>query len=228
MKKILLFLFLLPALPVILSAQSNTPGNGEEPAAVEFGVKGTLSLPSFFWLEDLSWNQVTMFALQGGFWGHAAFNITEEFAIQAEIGYCGKGASLDASDGSIKWYFDYLEIPVWLKWSVRTPESAFWLGAGGYYGYCLGGRYTFNVPGSEWNSAGAMTIGSREIISEIRQHDAGLIFIIGGEENNIEYEIKFPVGLIPAIAFTPEDQISYGGYRKALNSGIMLCIGYKF
>ncbi len=227
--KISLSILLLLLYTQALSAEDLMESGPDQPAFFEAELKAALSLPSFFWLEDNSWNSVTMFALQGAAWACAEFNITDEIAVQVEAGYNGKGASLDASDGSLKWRFHYLELPVWLKRNYTFSETEnFWLGGGGYYSYFLGGSYKFDVPGSEWNGNGNITIGEEEIITEARRHDAGLLFSAGYEAGHLVYEFRFPVSVTSALAFTPEDENTYGGYRKAFNSGILLCIGYKF
>ncbi|HAK46649.1 MAG TPA: hypothetical protein DCO79_12120 [Spirochaeta sp.] len=200
----------------------------EHQLLLEFEFKAALSLPSYFWLEDNSWNSLTMFTIQGAAWAGAAVNVSEDFAIVFEAGYNGKGASLDASDGSLKWRFHYLEFPVWVKKSFSVGTNSAWLGAGGYYGYCLGGTYNFNVPGTEWNSRGNMSIGDEELITEMRRHDAGLLFSAGSRQGRLLYEIRFPISVIPALSFTPEDEINYGGYRRALNSGFLIAVGYSF
>ena len=220
MKKIILLLITALSLSLPAAAQN-------EKSLFEFGVKAGLSLPSFFWLEDAGWNGVTMFAFQGAAWGYSEIKITDTLSIQAELGYNGKGASLDASDGSLKWFFNYIEVPVWFKWIFREPETDYWVGAGGYYGYFFGGLYDFDVANSEWIGSGKLTSGDSEIITEIRRHDFGLLFTAGYENGNFVYEFRFPFGLFPVLAFTPQDP-SFGGYRKALNSGVMLCIGYSF
>ena len=221
---LLMLLFTQP-----LTAQNPAEKDRDQDAFFEAELKAALSLPSFFWLEDNSWNSVTMFALQGAAWACAVFNITDEIAVQVEAGYNGKGATLDASDGSLKWRFHYLDLPVWLKRNYTVSETEnFWLGGGGYYSYFLGGSYKFDVPGSEWLGTGSITTGDDEIITEVRRHDFGILFSAGYETGNIVYEFRFPVSVTSALAFTPEDENTYGGYRKALNSGILLCIGYKF
>ena len=230
MRKILVLIVFFALLSSTQSLFSQNTGNNgiEEPTIFEFGVKGALSLPSFFWLEDNSWNGATMFLLQGAAWAYSTINISEDIGIQLEAGYCGKGASLDASDGSLKWRFHYIEIPLLVKWMFRESHMNFWVGSGGYYSYFLGGTYNFDVPGSEWTGKGKLTTGNNEIITEIRQHDIGLLFTAGYASGKFIYELRFPIGLTPVLAFTPEDQITYGRYRKALNSGLMFSVGYRF
>ncbi len=104
-----------------------------EPRLMEFGVKGGLALPSFFWTGDSSWNDSTMFAIQGEVYAYGSVNVTPGFGIEVDGGYRGKGCSVDASDGHVHWYMDYLELPVWAKWS--SPISRDFRVYGGVGGY---------------------------------------------------------------------------------------------
>jgi hypothetical protein len=200
-----------------------------EPVSLfDFGLKAAVSLPSFFWLEDLSWNGATLTAIMPAAWAFAAINVTEVLSVQLEVGYEGKGANISASDGNLLWLFNYFEIPVLAKYSVSTsPSSSIWVAGGGYFAAFLGGVYKFEVPGTEWVGTGSLSTGTLKQVTEIRPYDYGLVLSLGVRNGNILYEFRFPFGLVPALEFTPADT-SFGGYREAINSGLLFSIGYQF
>jgi len=205
-------------------------GTGEAAAPVSlfnFGIKAALSLPSYIWFEDLSWNGATSVAAMPAGWVFGAINFTKELSVQIEAGYAGKGARISASDGKLIWRFNYFEVPLLIKYNLDTGSSAAWIAGGGYVATFLGGTYQFDVPESEWNGKGALSTGPLEIVTEIRPYDYGLMLTIGYEIGKLFYEIRFPFGLSPVLAFTPADS-EFGGYRRAINSGFSFCLGYKF
>ena len=111
---------------------------------LDFGVKGGLSLPTFFWTGDNSWNDVTNFAIQGEAYAFACVNVNPRFGVEIEAGYRGKGCSVDASDGYVHWYMDYLEVPVWAKFSAPMGRNlSLYGGIGGYAAWFLGRSIQF-------------------------------------------------------------------------------------
>lgn len=220
-------LLILLVLSVMNVYADNEPAPGPPPL-FDFGVKAALVLPSYIWVEDLSWNQVTETAIMPAAYLFGAINITDSISVQIEAGYEGKGANIDATDGNLLWLFNYVEIPVMIKYTVRASTLEAWVAGGGYYAMFLGGVYDFDVPGSEWEEkSGSLTTGAQEIVTEIRPHDFGLVLSAGGKFGNLLYELRMPFGLSPVLAFTPADS-DFGGYRKAVNSGVMFFVGYQF
>ena len=211
-----------------LFAQSEEKQLSEEASLLDFGLKTAVSLPSFFWFEDNSWNNATGTGVMPAAWAFVAVNFTDAVSLQIEAGYNGKGCYVKASDGKLLWWFSYLEMPVMIKYSVSLSSvSQFWIAGGGYFARFLGGRYKFDVPGSEWIGRGTLSTGTAEKVTEIRPYDYGLLLSAGSMNGNFVYEFRFPFGLTPVLAFTPADG-DYGGYRMAVNSGFLLSVGYQF
>ncbi len=195
--------------------------------SVDFGVKGALALPSFFWTGDTGWNPVTETGIWFAGWAYSSIDLVEGVSLQVEAGYAGKGCRLDASDGSMLWLTHYLEVPAWLKFSYSDPDFSVYAGVGGYYAWFLGGTYDFDVSGSEWIGSGDLTQGSGEGATIVRPYDFGLLFTLGWEIGQTVYEFRLPIALMPSIEFTPLDPYSFGDYRGALNSGIYIGVGYR-
>jgi len=190
-------------------------------------VKGGLALPSFFWTGDSDWNQATMFAIQGEAYVYSCLNLSSTFGVELEAGYRGKGCSVDASDGYAHWYMDYLEVPLWAKWSVREGANlAFYGGLGGYAAWFLGGRYDFSTGVSGLDGSGRLISGTADDPTVVRPFDCGALLVAGGESNKICLEFRFSVSFIPSLEFTPPS--TFGGERGALNGGIDLLVGYRF
>ena len=211
----------------IASALAEEEPSSKSTSIFDFGLKAAVSLPSFFWFEDLSWNQATSTAIMPAGWAFVSVNITQNLAIQLEAGYEGKGANISASDGSLLWLFSYFEVPVMVKYTVNSPSLVVWVAGGGYFATFLGGVYKFDVPETEWVGSGSLSTGTLKQVTEIRPYDYGLVLSLGIKKGNLLYEFRFPFGLIPVLAFTPAD-VDFGGYREAVNSGLLFCIGYQF
>lgn len=196
------------------------------PVYVDFGVKGALALPSFFWTGDDGWNSVTETGIWAAGWAYSSIGFVEGVSLQVEAGYAGKGSRLDASDGSMIWLTHYLELPAWLKFSYSGSDFLLNAGVGGYFAWFLGGTYDFKVPASEWLGSGDLTRGSGEGATIVRPYDYGLLFTLGWEIGQTVFEFRLPVALMASIEFTPLDP-SFGDFRGALNSGIYMGVGYR-
>ena len=61
------------------------------------------------------------------------------------MGYPGRGASIEATEEYAHWYFNYLEVPLWLKFSERSEGLDVYYGAGGYIAWMLTGDYDCNA-----------------------------------------------------------------------------------
>ncbi len=221
-----------PSLPVILlvaavlSAGAPLVAQGISPRLLDFGVKGGLALPSFFWTGDAGWNQSTVFALQGEAYAYACANLQPDFGIEVEAGYRGKGCSVEASDGHAKWYMDYFEVPLWAKWSARMDEnSSFYGGIGGYMAWFLGGRYDFSTGVSGLDGVGKLSKGTAGDVTVVRPLDYGFLLVAGGEAGRMTFEGRFSVSIVKSMEFAPPSE--FGGARGALNSGIDLIAGYR-
>jgi len=209
----------------IMNVQAEDEQSAERGPLFNFGVKGGVSLPSFYWLEDMSWNNVTVTGIMPAAWAFAAVAVTDTLAIQIEAGYDGKGCLVDAEDGRLLWKFNYVEIPVMAVTSiVLSSDFTVLFSGGGYFAKFLGGRYNFDVPESEWMGHGELSTGNVEKITEIRPYEYGLLIGVGIRNRHFLYEFRFPFGVTPSLAFTPADSI-YGGYRRALNTGFVLAVG---
>jgi hypothetical protein len=209
-----------------LGTSASLAAQAGEPRLLDFSVKGGLSLPTFFWTGDNSWNDVTMFALQGEAYAYGSVNITPGFGVEVDAGYRGKGCSVDASDGYAHWYMDYLELPVWAKWSSRVGQRfSAYAGVGGYLAWCLGGRYDFSTEVSGLDGAGRLTVGTADDVTVVRPMDYGVLFVVGGESRHMLFEVRFSVSVVPSMEFTPPP--TFGDARGSLNSGIDLLLGYR-
>lgn len=203
------------------AAQAGAPGR------FEFGVKGGLALPSFFWTGDAGWNQSTMFAFQGAAYGYACANFSGALALQVEAGYAGKGCSVDASDGYARWYMDYVDVPVWVKFSMREGRgNNYYGGLGGYFSYFLGGRYDFSTGEPGLDGKGSLTSGTAESPTVVRPRDFGALLVCGVEGDHLIVEFRMPIAVVNSMEFTPPSV--FGDARGSLNSGIAILVGYRF
>jgi hypothetical protein len=219
--RVFVVVFFVAALSLPAVSQSDTPKQ------FEVGVKGGLALPAFFWTGDDYWNPVTMFAFQGAAYGYACLNFSSSFALQVEAGYKGKGCNVDASDGHARWYMDYIEVPLWAKWSMREgANSNFYGGLGAYAAYFLGGRYDFSTGEPGLDGSGTLVRGTEETPTTVRPLDFGIVLICGMEAQRYIFEIRMPIGVVRSMQFTPPPV--FGGPRGTLNSGIDLLVGYRF
>jgi hypothetical protein len=198
----------------------------DAPRFLDFGIKGGLSLPTFFWTGDDSWNQVTYFAVQGEAYAFACANLNPRFGIEIDAGYHGKGCSVDASDGYVHWYMDYFEVPVWAKWSARVGRKlSVYGGIGGYAAWFLGGRYDFSTGVSGLDGSGSLSGGTADDPTVVRPQDYGVLLVGGVQTGGVIFELRFSVSVVPSLEFTPPPD--FGDARGSLNSGIDLLIGYS-
>ena len=203
------------------------PRNSALRRPLDFGVKGGLSLPTFFWTGDNSWNDVTNFAIQGEAYAFACVNVNPRFGVEIEAGYRGKGCSVDASDGYVHWYMDYLEVPVWAKFSAPMGRNlSLYGGIGGYAAWFLGGRYNFSTGVSGLNGSGSLSGGTTDDPTVVRPQDYGVLLVGGVQLGRVLFELRFSVSVVPSLEFTPPPDVG-GDARGALNSGIDLLIGYS-
>ncbi len=81
------------------------------------------------------------------------FAFTENLSLQTEFLYSRKGHKLtlnkDTTDysqeGTYKYILDYIEVPVLLKASFGPSEVRFFLNAGPYWGYWMGGKSKYKL-----------------------------------------------------------------------------------
>lgn len=194
---------------------------------LDFGVKGGLALPSFFWTGDDSWNDMTYFAVQGEAYLFACANLSPSFGIEVEAGYRGKGCVVSDDYGNYaKWYMDYLEMPVWAKWTMRVPSGiGIYGGLGAYAAYFVGGRYDFSTGEEGLDGSGSLTSGDTDSTTVVRPFDLGAILVVGMESRHWMGEMRFSIGFLKSMDFTPPPD--FGGERGTLNSGIDFLVGYK-
>jgi hypothetical protein len=194
---------------------------------VELTLKGALDLPSFYWSGSKAWNNATQMGIGGGAWAGVDFNLRDDFGIQVEFGYAGRGCKIDGPDGELNWVSHYLELPVWAFFRYADPNMAAYIGIGAYLALFLGGSYDFNVPGSEFTGQGSLATGDTQDATTFRSWDYGLLFTLGFEYQRFIFELRVPLGLAPVVEFTPANKL-YGGFRSASNAGLAIAIGYHF
>jgi hypothetical protein len=210
----------------LIGTLGSAAAQSQAPSRFEFGVKGGLALPSFFWTGDNGWNQVTVFAMQAEAYGFACMNFNGKFGIQAEAGYSGKGCKLSASDGYARWYMDYLEVPVWAKWSSRSgPDLNVYGGLGGYAAWFIGGRYDFSTGEPGLDGKGKLERGTADSPTTVRPTDFGVLLVCGMEGRHMIVEFRMPIGVVKSMQFTPPPV--FGGARGSLNSGLGVIVGYR-
>jgi hypothetical protein len=195
---------------------------------LDLGVKGGLALPSFIWTGDDGWNDITYFAVQGEVYAFACANLSPTFGIELEAGYRGKGCVVSDDYGNYaKWYMDYLEFPVWAKWTAHAPSGfGIYGGLGGYAAIFLGGRYEFSTgEGGVWDSSGSLSSGDSDSPTLVRPLDCGALLVAGMESRHWMGEMRFSFGFLQSMDFTPPPD--FGGERGSLNSGIDFLVGYK-
>ena len=190
--------------------------------AFEIGVKGGLSCASFFWEENNSWNDLTMFVFHPNLYAQIAWNISPSLALQLECGYAGRGASIDATNEYAHWYFNYIEVPLWLKFQDRSAGMNAYAGAGGYVAWMLGGDYDFNAPSVLLNGKGPLTFAGPADATHTPRLDFGISGTVGGEFGQTIAELRFAVGIPSVLDFTLID-----GARKAINADIQLLMGWR-
>jgi hypothetical protein len=212
------------ALPAVLLALllSALPAGAEGPALVEVSGKAGLSMASFFWTQNGSWNDMTMFVFHPVAYAVCAVNITPEIAIQAELGYAGRGASIDASREYAHWYFNYVEVPVWIKFSSVEPKLRVYAGAGGYVAYMFGGDYDFDAPSVSLGGKGSLCLTGTGTRVGVPAVDYGLTGTCGVDIDRLLLELRFALGLSPVLDFTLPD-----GRRQSINADIQLLVGWR-
>jgi hypothetical protein len=94
--------------------------------------------------------------------------------------------------------------------------------------YFLGGRYDFSTGVTGWDGTGSLTSGDSDSPTVVRPLDCGALIVVGMESKNWQGEMRFSIGLLKSMDFTPPADFNSTGERGALNSGIDLLVGYKF
>jgi len=227
MKKGRLFMAVVVAIILVAEPLAAQEGSASGQAgSLEFGVKGGLSLASFFWTGDLGWNSSTMFAFMPEAFAFARVGLSDGFGIQLDAGYHGNGCSVDASDGYAHWYMHYLELPIWARWNTGDDDFNLYAGVGAYLAWFLGGSYDIATGYADFDGSGSLTQGTIGQVDVVRAMDYGVLFVLGVETGRTIYELRFPIGIVTAIEFTPP--LDFGGTRGVLNSGFDIIVGYRF
>jgi hypothetical protein len=190
--------------------------------AFEAGVKGGVSFASFFWTVNNSWNDLTVFVVHPDVYGQATWNITPGVALQLELGYAGRGASIEASQEDLRWYFNYVEVPLWLKFSERSEGMDVYAGGGGYVAWMLAGDYDFNASSVSLSGKGPLALTGVGDPTSAPSLDYGLSGTVGAQFGHVIAELRFAVGLPSVLDFTLSD-----GQRKAVNADIQLLAGWR-
>ena len=121
---------------------------------------------------------------------------------------------------------DYLELPVWAKWSTRFPSAtSVYGGLAAYAAYFIGGRYDFKTLTDSDTydlESGRLTSGSSNDETVVRPFDYGAILVCGMEKK-WSGEIRFSCAFVDSREFGEGDSA-----KGSLNSGFDFLVGYKF
>ncbi|MDR1730264.1 MAG: PorT family protein [Prevotellaceae bacterium] len=74
--------------------------------------------------------------------------------IQAEVLYSQKGSHYSSGNSRIKNHFDYLDIPVYLRWNLALPLVKPYAGIGPYFAFPLNKEVTGTDSFSDWEKSG--------------------------------------------------------------------------
>lgn len=124
----------------------------------------------------------------GGFLG---FNVSPMFTVQPEIMYVMKGAKYEYEGDKLTWKFDYLEIPVALKYNFATNGNVKPnLYAGPVLSILMSAKEKFEAEGMD---------GEEDIKDYLKSTDFG-IFFGGGVtlqqgSTNIIFDVRYTLGM---------------------------------
>lgn len=189
---------------------------------MEFGVHGGLSMASYFWAAGDSWNEFTLQVYHPDLSIYVAIPFSTTMALQVEAGYAGRGASIEATAEHLRWYFDYVEVPVILRFSEQTGATRLYAGGGGYAAAMLHGAYDFSSPSEGLSGTGDLVLDGASAEDHARVLDYGMVLVAGIGGKNAYGELRFSIGVTPVLDFTLTDGVE----RRALNADIQLLAGY--
>ena len=107
-------------------AQNNVP---------EFGVKAGLNFANFSWdIPEESFETVSM--IKFGVSGIVLYPLSELLDAQVELMYLQKGAKFEET----KWNFDYLSIPVLVRFNFSSEDASTYIVAGPEIGFLLSAK----------------------------------------------------------------------------------------
>lgn len=206
MKKLVLLTFVLVALALSAFAQGDA-GKGITAKGFKAGlVMANLSS------DDIEENDMKLGFAAGAFITYA---LSPQFAIQPEVMYCMKGTkfSIEGMDEDLKYNFNYLVVPVMMKYMIPTQGNvAPNLFAGPEVGFLLSAKAKM---GSE----------EEDMKDDMKSVDFGLGFGAGVdfkmESATIMLDARYTLGL-SNIADTEDDDTS------VKNTAIMVTLGVGF
>jgi len=194
-----------------------------------YGGKLGLSFPGYQKERIASQRITTAFSVTGG------LNFTDNFMIQAEIGYERKGNKLppEYSDDPFDWVrgdttfftksnLDYITFPVFAKFKIGRSNN-FYFQAGGYYAYLLNAKLS-GVKGGE-------SITGENILPGLSRTDYGIVAGAGLEtpirrELSLLLDIKYNYGMKDLIidpeVIGPSDQLRNKSFIMSM--GIVILV----
>jgi hypothetical protein len=209
----------------VLAAMAIVFAAGSLPAAaspLELGVHGGLSLASYFWQEGSDWNQFSLMVYHPDASVYLALSLSPTVAVQVEAGYAGRGASIEAGSEYMRWYFDYLEVPVILMFSETSSSTRVYGGLGGYVATMLHGSRDFDSASENLSGKAELVIDGATGEDHAAKLDYGVVVAAGIGGTQFFTELRFYVGVTPVLDFTLID----GVHRQALNADIQLLVGW--
>lgn len=175
--------------------------------ALEFGVKGGLSFANFRWdIPEGSFETVSI--IKFGVSGIVRYPLSELLDAQVELMYLQKGAKFEET----KWNFDYLSIPVLVRFDFSSEDASTYIVAGPEIGFLLSAK--FENSGTE-----------EDIKDEVKSIDLG-INVGAGVSMNMDstpvfWEVRYSLVLSNWID-DPNIEDS------AKNRGVQLLVGMMF
>ena len=226
MKKLVLSLVIVAGLGMHAFAQESQ---------VKFGVKAGVTFPTLVASGDDSDVKTTTSFYVGG---TATFPVSNMFSIQSGLSLIGKGAEsgdlgedFDGEDvaitGKAKINPLYLEIPLNAIVKFDAGSGKFFVGAGPYYAFGVGGKIKADV-----SSSSGGTTASASVKQDIKfgngdedtfkSGDFGLNFLVGYELNN-GFNIQAGYGLGLSNVLNVDSDIA-----KVKNRVFSVGLGYSF
>lgn len=195
------------AIGVLLEMAMTVQPSIAQDNALEFGVKAGLNFANFSWdipegpFETVSVNKF-------GVSGIVLYPLSELLDVQVELMYLQKGAKFEET----KWNFDYLSIPVLVRFDFSSEDASTYVVAGPEIGFLLNAK--FENSGTE-----------EDIKDEVKSIDLG-INVGAGISMNMDstpvfWEVRYSLVLSNWID-DPNVEDS------AKNRGVQLLIGMMF
>jgi hypothetical protein len=167
--------------------------------------------------EILSTSSITTFNIRG----LAQMPLSNRFWLEAGLGIAGKGSRVYNDALTTTTHLTYIEMPVnVVRKFTFTDLGIFYLGAGGYVAYGIGGTLDYETPGT--NTADKIKFGKSD---DVTRFDTGLNFTSGFEfRNRVTFNMAFALGLNNIASTTQQDT----GTSVVRNREFSIGLGYLF